>query len=1031
MSFRSLACQRWALSLAAVLLVSACTEDGRETPLSKVETIDIPVADVDNQKNQNIDNPTLTVPETYAVSDGDLLTLVWSDEFDGAQLDPEVWFYESGDGTQYGIPFPAWGNNELQYYLPDNVQVANGALQITARRESAEGYNFTSGRVTTRDRVAFKYGRIEASIKLPSGQGLWPAFWMLPQDDEVGTAPGKGLYGVYAQSGEIDIVEAINLDANPTPAGRGGDNEIFSTIHFGGDSSVNQNLSSETIYTPSFDVTADFHTYAFEWDEFEMRWYADGTLYKVENFWSSAGGAYPAPFDQPIYVLFNLAVGGSFPGSPDGTTPSPATMEVDWIRVYSGEDNYVPADPGTVPDVVIYATDPDVPVDLEFGVDYTGFEPFGSGSSFNGDNTSDRDFSPAFAVTTGDGYGAQVGQLGIVGFAEGFATGYASLQFKAKNLSNNLIRVKFNPDGDYLDIDLATSGYSTALGNGWYEVVIPIADFAGVDTANTLLFETDNAAPNAFTFLLTDLGFNGDGGGGVDPGITPEFVVYATDPALAEDLAPPGGIQDFGSGATFDVAFAGDADFNPALQVTSGFGYNVDAGFAAFTGYAAGFAAGYETFVFKAKGDAANLSQFEVKFFAPDDSKVYDLTTYAGSTDLGNGWYQVSIPMSDFNAANLGSADGFLMGPLGGQAAPFSFLMTDIGFIGGGGGGPPGITPEAVVYATDPALTEDLAPPGGIQDFGSGAVFDPAFAGDADFNPALQVTSGFGYNVDAGFAAFTGYTAGFAAGYETLLFKAKGDAANLGLFEAKFFAPDDSKTYDLTTYTGSTDIGNGWYQVSIPMSDFNAASLASADGFLLGPLGGQAAPFSFLLTDIGFSGTNTGGGDTCVRPAVGPGVDLATNGDVESGDLTCWTTFDNGGVIQVSSPGAGASGFAVNVDASGKPIGVTLKQANLGAGELTPGQTVSVSFDWRGSATAGGVVNIVLFSEVDGGGVSQTDPIQGGGVFPADWTTVGPVDITIGPDVSGGITLEITAICGGDAGCESNLFIDNVSIVTP
>lgn len=281
MSFRSLAFKRCALSLAAVLLVSACTDDGRETPLSKVETIDIPVADVDNQQNQNIDNPTLTIPDTFKVGDGDLLTLVWSDEFDGAQLDPEVWFYESGDGTQYGIPFPGWGNNELQYYLPDNVQVANGALQITARRESAEGYNFTSGRVTTRDRIAFKYGRIEASIKLPSGQGLWPAFWMLPQDDEVGAAPGKGIYGVYAQSGEIDIVEAINLDANPTSAGRGGDNEIFSTIHFGGDSSVDQNLSAETIYTPSFDVTADFHTYAFEWDEFEMRWYADGTLYKV------------------------------------------------------------------------------------------------------------------------------------------------------------------------------------------------------------------------------------------------------------------------------------------------------------------------------------------------------------------------------------------------------------------------------------------------------------------------------------------------------------------------------------------------------------------------------------------------------------------------------------------------------------------------------------------------------------------------------------------------------------------------------
>jgi hypothetical protein len=186
------------------------------------------------------------------------------------------------------------------------------------------------------------------------------------------------------------------------------------------------------------------------------------------------------------------------------------------------------------------------------------------------------------------------------------------------------------------------------------------------------------------------------------------------------------------------------------------------------------------------------------------------------------------------------------------------------------------------------------------------------------------------------------------------------------------------------------------------------------------------------LTDIGFSGTATGGGgDTCVRPAAAPGVDLATNGNVESGDLTCWSLFDNGGTIAVSSPGAGGSGFAVNVDASGQPIGVTLKQANLGAGELTPGQTVRLSFDWRGTAALGGVVDIVLFSEVDGGGVSQTDPIQGGGVFPADWTTVGPLDITIGPDVSAGVTLQITAICGGDAGCESNLFIDNVSIVTP
>ncbi len=1030
MSFRSLAFQRCAVSLTAIFLVSACTEGDRPIPLSGVEPINVPVADIDNQTNQNISNPTLQTPVTFQVADGDLLTLVWSDEFNGTQLDPEIWFYESGDGTQYNIPFPAWGNLELQYYLPDNVQLANGALQVTARRESAAGFSFTSGRVMTRDRVAFKYGRIEARIKLPGGQGLWPAFWMLPQDDAPGAPPGKGIYGVYAQSGEIDIVEAINLDANPTPAGRGGGNEIFSTIHFGGDSSINQNLNSETLYTPSFDVTEDFHTYAFEWDEFEMRWYADGTLYKVENFWSSAGGAYPAPFDQPFYLLFNLAVGGDFPGPPDGTTPDPATMEVDWVRVYSGEDNFVPADRGTVPDDVIYASDPNEMVDIVFGVDYTGFEPFGSGSSFNNDNTSDRDFSPAFSVTTGNGYGAQVGQLGIVGFTAGFATGYESLQFKAKNLNNDLIRVKFDPAGSYIDVDLASSSYSTALGNGWYEVTIPIADFTGVDTGSTLVFETDNTSPNAFVFLLTDLGFSGTaGGGGADPGITPEFVVYATDPGVTEDLAPPGGIQNFGSGATFDGAFAGDADFNPALQTTSGTGYGTDNGFAAFTGYAAGFAAGYDTFLFKVKGDAANLTAFEVKFFAPDSTQTYDLTTYSGSTDLGNGWYQVSIPMTDFDAAGLAANDGFLLGPLGAQAAPFSFLMTDIGFSGGGGGGAPGETPEFVVFATDPGVTEDLAPPGGIQNFGSGATFDGAFAGDADFNPALQTTSGTGYGTDNGFAAFTGYTAGFAAGYGTLLFKVKGDAANLSAFEAKFFAPDSTQTYDLTTYGGSTDIGNGWYQVSIPMSDFDAAGLAANDGFLLGPLGAQAAPFSFLMTDIGFSGTaGGGGGGTCVRPASAPGVDLATNGNFETGDFTCWEQFPNGGTISLSDPQNGSL-FSGNLDASGMAVGVTLKQANLGAGELTAGQTVRVTFDWKGSDAIGGVVDVRLFSELTGGGVSQEDIIRGGAGFPATWETIGPLDITVGPDVSGGVTLQFTAACGADPGCVSTIDIDNVSIV--
>ena len=270
--------------------------------------------------NVNIDNPTLT-RKTYLdvkPNDPSSWTLVWSDEFDAARLDPEVWFFENGDGSQYGIP--GWGNNELQWYLEDSAELRDGKLVITARRESAGGKSYTSARINTRDRFAFRYGRIEASIRLPGGQGIWPAFWMLPQDD---------LYGTWAASGEIDIVEAVNL------GGTGG-NTVFGTIHYGGEWPANR--SSTNNYLVPTNATADFHTYALEWDSSvpELRWYVDDVLYSVQNSWSTTGAPYPAPFDETFYVLFNVAVGGNFPGPPNSSTVFPVEMEVDYVRVYSG-----------------------------------------------------------------------------------------------------------------------------------------------------------------------------------------------------------------------------------------------------------------------------------------------------------------------------------------------------------------------------------------------------------------------------------------------------------------------------------------------------------------------------------------------------------------------------------------------------------------------------------------------------------------------------------------------------------------------
>ncbi|MYJ95164.1 MAG: glycoside hydrolase family 16 protein [Proteobacteria bacterium] len=266
--------------------------------------------------NVNIDDPVLTVEFNEPITPGGTSTLVWSDEFDDERLDPRRWFFETGDGGQYSLA--GWGNDELQWYLTDSALLENGRLVITARRESQNGYDYTSARLHTRSRFAFRYGRIEARLRLPGGQGLWPAFWLLPQEDT---------YGTWAASGEIDIMEAINL------GGTGG-NTVFGTLHYGGESP--DNVFSGNEYVVPGSATDEFHLYALEWDPTEIRWYVDDVLYAMQNFWHTASADYPAPFDQPFYILLNVAVGGRFPGAPSPGTVFPVTMEVDYVRVYSG-----------------------------------------------------------------------------------------------------------------------------------------------------------------------------------------------------------------------------------------------------------------------------------------------------------------------------------------------------------------------------------------------------------------------------------------------------------------------------------------------------------------------------------------------------------------------------------------------------------------------------------------------------------------------------------------------------------------------
>ena len=238
--------------------------------------------------------------------------LAWADEFDGSALDPAKWGVQTGDGCSIGLC--GWGNNELQWYQGDNVSVSGGILTITAREETVGGRPYTSARIRTLGRGDWRYGRIEARARLPQGQGLWPAIWMLPTDT---------VYGTWAASGEIDIVELVGHQPGT----------VHGTLHYGG--TWPDNRFTGDSYTLDSGIFADdFHVFALEWEEGEIRWYVDGQHYQTQTQWSSASAPYPAPFDQRFHLVMNVAVGGNWPGNPDASTSFPQTMEVDYVRVY-------------------------------------------------------------------------------------------------------------------------------------------------------------------------------------------------------------------------------------------------------------------------------------------------------------------------------------------------------------------------------------------------------------------------------------------------------------------------------------------------------------------------------------------------------------------------------------------------------------------------------------------------------------------------------------------------------------------------
>lgn len=251
--------------------------------------------------------------------------LVWEENFNGSSLNLQDWEYLYGDGCPN---LCGWGNAELQHYTdsPNNVQVQNGVLKITARRTIGANPEYTSGRIRTKGTATFQSGRIEARIKMPIGQGLWPAFWMLPEDYE---------YGSWPLSGEIDITEVLGQETNIS----------HGTIHYGAKWPMNQ-YQGNSINLGGTALHDNFHTYSIEWEQDIIRWYLDGQLFSVKT--ANDLGSFPWRFDQDFHILLNVAIGGNWPGYPNAGTPFPQSMEVDYIRVYEQPQRAIMSGPKSV-----------------------------------------------------------------------------------------------------------------------------------------------------------------------------------------------------------------------------------------------------------------------------------------------------------------------------------------------------------------------------------------------------------------------------------------------------------------------------------------------------------------------------------------------------------------------------------------------------------------------------------------------------------------------------------------------------------
>lgn len=551
--------------------------------------------------------------------------LVWSDEFDGSSLNTLNWSYDIGNGCP---DLCGWGNNELQYYRSQNVSVSGGYLIIEAREEAYAGYDYTSGKIHSRNKQDFLYGKIEASIKVPTGGGMWPAFWMMPTDS---------VYGGWALSGEIDIMETKNDTSY-----------VGGTIHYGGN--WPNNVYSGGSYSPGgVDFSEAFHVYSIEWEPDVIRWYVDGILYSTKTsaqWYSDAAPSNPqAPFDQDFYIIMNTAVGGNYTGCTSSeciTASFPQQYQVDWVRVYQDTSNIAPIVSITNPangaelpvgDIVIDATasDSDGSVStVEFyeGANYLG-EDTTSPYSFNWTSVGDGCYTIT-AKAIDDVGGSRTDSVNIT---VGIGCGQLPFYGSPSAIPGRIETEDFDLGGEgvaYHDSDAGNNGnqYRT---------------LEDVDIENC-----------------------SDTGGGYNTGWTAagEWLEYTVDVAAAGEYTIEARVASNASGGTFHIEFDG-------VDKTGNINAPATGGWQSWTTVSASatLSAGVQVMRFASSGEEYNINYFDISADMETVPDVVGMDQVSAQSAITTAGFTVGVISHSFSNT-VAAGDVMSQDPSGGTSAP-------------------------------------------------------------------------------------------------------------------------------------------------------------------------------------------------------------------------------------------------------------------------------------------------------------------------------------------------------------------------